>query len=202
MLESLLNFITAHKEHAPWIVTGSLLLAGLNVPISIDVVLVFCAFLAATVMPESTYALYFSILGGCVVSGWIAYWSGRLFGRRLLQTRLMAKLVPAQKVAKVEGYYQKYGIATLAVGRFIPFGIRNAIYISSGVSRMNFAKFACVDLLACTAWSSIMFYTFFHLGRNFEVLKQHLKVLNIFLFLAFSVTLITIFWYKRRKTRS
>ncbi|MCF7806343.1 MAG: DedA family protein [Simkaniaceae bacterium] len=202
MLDTVLQFISDHQVHAPWIVFTALILAGINVPISIDIVLVFCAFLAASVMPHSMWPLYFSILIGCSISGWIAYSLGRFFGRRLLSTKLMSKMLPPSKIDKVETYYQKYGIATLIIGRFIPFGVRNCIFVSTGLSKMNFFKFALIDFIACSAWSSIMFFSFYHLGKNFEVLKQHLKVFNIVVFLAFSVTVITVIWYKYRKKRA
>ena len=201
MIDQVIQFISVHQAHAPWIVFGTLLLAGVNIPISIDIVLVFCAFLAASVIPESTYALYFSILIGCSVSGWLAYWLGRIGGRKILATKFISKFISEQKVEKVENYYKRNGILTLIVGRFIPFGIRNCIFLTTGISKMNFWKFALVDFLACAAWSSLMFFAFFHLGKNFDTLKQHLLLLNICLFLAFSVTLITIFWYKYKKRK-
>ena len=199
MIDQVIQYISANQAHAPWIVFGTLLLAGVNIPISIDIVLVFCAFLAASVIPESTYTLYFSILIGCSVSGWLAYWLGRLGGRKILGTTFISKFISPQKVEKVENYYKRNGIMTLVVGRFIPFGIRNCIFLTTGISKMNFWKFALVDFLACTAWSSLMFFAFFHLGKNFDTLKQHLMLLNICLFLAFSVTLIAIFCYKYKK---
>ena len=39
------------------------------------------------------------------------------------------------------GFYKKYGALTLVIGRFIPFGVRNAIFLTSGISKMPFAKF-------------------------------------------------------------
>lgn len=202
MLESFFHYLETHQAGAPWVVFIAILLAGVNVPISIDLVLVFCAFLAASVIPESTYPLYFSILIGSAISAWVAYWLGRLFGRKLLKTKLLSKLISSKRLQKVENYYQKYGLLTLIVGRFIPFGVRNCIFITTGISRMKFWKFACADFLGCAAWSSLMFISFYHLGKNFETLKYHLKWLNICLFLAFSVTVITIIWYKIRKNQS
>ena len=110
MMETLFNYISNHQVHAPWIVFVSLILAGINIPISIDVVLVFCAFLAASVIPEQTYTLYFTILLGCTISGWVAYSLGRFFGRRLLSTRFFSKLVHEKRLVKVESYYKKYGV--------------------------------------------------------------------------------------------
>lgn len=201
MLESILNYISAHQSHAPWVVFGSLILAGMNVPISIDVILVFCAFLAASTLPELTYPFYFTILIGCTLSGWIAYAIGRFFGLRVLSTPFFSKLIPEKRLETVTSYYEKYGVYTLVVGRFIPFGVRNCIFLTTGISRMPFLKFALIDFIACSAWTSVMFFSFYQLGRNFDLLLHHLKMLNIVLFSAFSIAIITWSCYKYSKKR-
>src|SRR5262249_36255657 len=92
---------------------------------------------------------------------------------------------------------------TLIVGRFIPFGVRNCIFMSSGMSKMHFGKFALMDALACTIWSGTLFYLFLTLGQNYTTLCHHLKKFNLLLFTAFSVTVIGFIWYKaRKKTRA
>ena len=201
MLEGTLNYISANQAHAPWIVFVCLLLAGMNIPISIDVILVFCAFLAASTLPEMTYTLYFTILLGCVFSGWIAYTIGRFFGTKLLSIDFFKKLVPEKRLSQVTNYYQKYGVYTLVIGRFIPFGVRNCIFLTTGISKMNFVKFAITDLIACALWTSIMFFSFYQLGRNFDLLLHNLKMLNIIVFSVFAVAIITLSCYKYAKKK-
>jgi membrane-associated protein len=202
MVEALLNYISSHQDYALWIVFGSLLLAGMSVPISIDVVLVFCAFLAASALPELTFAFYFTILFGCIISGWIAYSMGRFFGRRLLRTAIFTKLVSPKRLDQVAIYYKKYGVYTLILGRFIPFGVRNCIFLTTGLSKMPFLKFALIDACACTLWTSIMFFSFYQLGRNLDLLLHNLKALNIVIFSVFAVAIIILSCYKYAKKKS
>jgi membrane protein DedA with SNARE-associated domain len=110
--------------------------------------------------------------------------------------------MPVERLEKIQRFYSKHGLWTLLLGRFIPFGIRNCIFMSSGMSRVSFMKFAFWDLLACLAWSSVSFYCFYLLGQNYHILFSHLKVINMVIFLAFSVTVIGFIWYKRRKKRA
>lgn len=200
-MESFIEWIVGHAEHAHWFILGAILLAGVNIPISADVLIVIAGFLAAQIVPEHLWHLYFSILVGCYFSAWIAYWFGRLLGQRFSRFRWFNRLLPQERMAKIQSYYQKHGLWTLILGRFIPFGVRNCIFMSSGMSRVSFLKFALWDLLACFIWVSVTFYCFFILGQNYHLLFHQLKIVNIVIFLAFSVTVIGFIWYKRRKKR-
>jgi len=107
-----------------------------------------------------------------------------------------------ERLEKIQRFYSKHGLWTLLLGRFIPFGVRNCIFMSSGMSRVSFLKFALWDLIACFTWTSVSFYCFYVLGQNYHLLFDHLKTFNMVIFLAFSVTVISWIWYKRRKKRA
>lgn len=196
MFETIKDFILAHEALTPWIVFGSIVLAGLNVPISIDLMLVLVAVLAATHLAHLKITLFVAFFLGCCISAWVSYFLGRLLGTRLIQ-----RFVSSKKIEKVQQYFSKYGMATLFVGRFIPFGFRNGLFMTSGATKMSFVKFALVDFFACLIWSLSFFFLFYHLGQNYEVLKEKLKWINIGIFAAFSVTGIIIFCYNYKKRR-
>jgi membrane protein DedA with SNARE-associated domain len=201
-MEMMIQWIVTHAEHAHWIIFFAILLAGVNIPISADILIVGASFLAATCVPHHTWHLYLAILIGCYFSAWIAYGMGRTLGQRIVASGWGQKFFPAQRIEKILNFYKKHGFLTLLIGRFIPFGIRNCIFMSSGMSRLSFVKFALWDLVASFVWCSVSFYLFFNLGKNLPLLLQHLKIINISLFIAFSVTGITLLWYKRRKKTS
>ena len=100
---------------------------------------------------------------------------------------------------KIKQFYEKYGLWTLVVGRFIPFGVRNCIFMSSGMSKLHFGKFILMDAVACAVWCSSLFYLFYTLGQNYDVIWHYLKTFNLIVFAAFSVTVIGLIWYKIRK---
>ena len=198
-MDQIIQFILAHQLYAPWLTFFLILLAGLNIPISIDVLLVLSAFLAATTIPEYTFSLYLSILLGSYFSAWIAYWIGRTFGIKLLNVRWFSKILPPNRLKKVGIFYENHGFLTLIIGRFIPFGVRNCLFMTAGMSKIPFTKFILRDALACSLWASLCFYAFYSLGLNYEKLLSQMKIVNLGLFLAFGVTLIGVFWYKRQK---
>ena len=201
-MEPIVNFIVENSQYAHWMVFTLILLAGLNLPISIDVVMVLTAFLAATLIPEYTPFLFVSILLGTYFSAMICYWVGRKVGIKLLKIPYFAKLLPQERLEKVGKFYEKYGLLTLLIGRFIPFGIRNCIFMTTGMSKANFRQFILRDALACSLWTSVCFFGFYHLGQNYELLLSKVKTLNLFIFSAFGVTVIALVWYKKRRKNS
>ncbi len=201
MMEGFSSFIIENKDLAHWFIFFSALLAGLNVPISIDLLLIGGAFLASNVIPDQTIKIFSFTLAGCVMAAWIAYFLGRLLGPKVTKLPLIRSAVTEERVEKVRVFYERYGLWTFMVGRFIPFGVRNCIFMSSGLSKVPFKKFALYDLLACTIWATSAFTIFYFTCKNYTLLISHLKTFNIIIFSLFAVTLISVIWYKKRKNR-
>ena len=198
-MDQLIEFAKTNAHMAHWILFGATRLAGINIPISIDLLMIIGATLAATLVPEHFYHLYFSLFIGCTVSAWLAYGIGKLLGSKFLKLPLISQLIHSKRMDQVKIFYEKRGLLALAIGRFIPFGIRNCLYISSGMSKMPFAKFVFCDGLACALWSSLSFALYYKLGKNIDVVYSQVTRVNFALFLAFSVAVIGLIWYKKKK---
>ncbi len=198
-MDTLVEWIVSHAENAHWFVFGSILLAGLNIPISADVIIIISAILAATVVPEKLWLLFFSVFISCALSAQLAYWVGRLIGPQLQRLRYFAKILHPDRLKKIERFYEKHGFTTLVIGRFIPFGVRNAIFMTTGMSKAHFGKFALRDAFACFVWSSTSFSAFYFLGNNYQRLKGYVHLFNILVFGAFAVAVIAFIWYKKHK---
>lgn len=198
-MDTIIAFIFAHAHHAHWIVFGALMLAGLNVPISEDLMIIFSAVLAATVVPENTYKLFLGVFLGCYLSDWVCYWIGRYFGPKLWNIKWFAKTFERKKVDQIHHYYAQYGFLTLLIGRFIPFGVRNGLFLTAGLGKMPFGKFILSDGIACALSNTVLFTLAYTVGKNYSMLLDALKTFNLFLFSAFVVSIIGWFWYKRRK---
>jgi|SRR3989344_3218079 len=197
-MDEIIQFIFAHAHQAHWIVFGALMLAGFNIPISEDLMIILSAVLAATVVPENTLLLFAAVFLGCYLSDWVCYGIGRKFGPKLWNIRWFAKTVDSKRLEQIHLYYQKYGFWTLLIGRFIPFGVRNCLFLTAGMGRMNFGKFILSDGIACLASNTTLFTLAYLAGRNYQTLLSTLKTFNIFLFFAFVVSIIGLVWYKRK----
>ena len=197
-----LELIQEHASHAHWFLFGGALLAGINFPISIDLLMIASAIIAATMIPEHTIHLFMAIWLGCLFSAWISYFLGKTVGLKLAKLRLFRVILAPAKLERMKKFYEKFGIWTFIVGRFIPFGVRNCLFMSSGMSQIPFKQFALRDGLACTIWSIACFSCFYVLGKNIDLLYTRVKLLNALIFGAFVVTVIATIWYKKKKQDS
>ncbi len=198
-METITQLIFANAPYAHWIIFSALMLAGINVPISEDLMIILSGVLAANVIPENTYILFAAVFLGAYISDWVSYWIGRGLGRRLWNFRWFARTVSPKKLKQAQSFYAKYGFWTLLIGRFIPFGVRNCLFLTAGLGKMNFAKFLISDGIACILSNVTLFTLSYTLGKNYHRLIENLKIFNLILFLSFIVSIIAFIWYKRRK---
>lgn len=197
-MEFILDFICGHAEHAHWILFFLLLLAGLNIPISEDLILLGGGAIASTCIPEHTFRLYLWIFLGCYLSAWEAYWIGRLLGPRLYTIRPFKYIVTIKRLNSLRTYYAKYGALTFVVGRFIPGGIRNALFMSCGLTKMPFNLFIMRDGVACLLSTSLIFLIGFHFAEHIDQLLYYVKHYSeIFAFSIGGLLLagLVYFWY-------
>ncbi len=197
-MEELIQIIQANIQYAPLIIFGSLLLAGLNIPVSEDAMLFISAMLASS---NSAYLpqLFIGVYMGAYLSDLICYSLGRILGPKLFELRFFANMVPPERIDKIHRYYEQYGIITLIIGRFIPFGVRNGLFLTAGLGQMDFVKFALADLLACTI-STITFFTlYYNYGEN---VIDYVKEGNLILFSAVAIAIGVYFYRKKQAEKS
>lgn len=196
-MEALTQFIESNIHYAHLIIFGALILAGFNVPVSEDAMLFISAVLASS-HEEFLPHLFIGVYMGAYLSDLICYALGRFLGPRLFEIRLFANMVPPERIIKIRHFYEKYGIVTLLIGRFIPFGVRNGLFLTAGLGQMTFIKFALSDLTACTLSTVTFFSLYYHYG---SAVIDYVKKGNLILFSATALTLLAYLIAKRRKTR-
>ena len=160
-MEQAIEFIQSNVQYAPYIIFGLLLLAGFNLPVSEDVMLFISATLAAS-YPDNLIPLFIGVFLGAFFSDLICFTIGRIFGATLFEKDgFLTRFISQEKIRKIEVFYDKHGIITLILGRFIPFGVRNGLFLAAGIGKMSYLKFSLSDLLACTI-SSVFFFTLYY----------------------------------------
>lgn len=172
-MESLITFICAHAHEAYWILFTMLLLAGFNVPLSEDLILIIGGMIASTCIPEHWLQLYIFLLAGCYFSAWEAYWVGRLLGPKLYNIRWFSHVITPHRIARINHFYERFGILTFIVGRFCPGGIRNCLFMTAGLGKMPFKLFLLRDSLACFIAVTTLFSLGYYFGGQREVLLHH-----------------------------
>lgn len=194
-MPELIAFIQSHIEYAPYLIFGLLLLAGFNIPVSEDGMLFIAALLASN-NPDYWLPLYAGVYLGAYFSDLICYGLGRIIGPKLLKFKLFANIATQNRINKISRYYQRYGVTTLILGRFIPFGVRNGLFLTAGLGRMNLIKFALADLLACTISTASYFSLYYRYG---ETVVESVKNANIMIFSVAFVVVIYLYFRKKHK---
>lgn len=181
-MDVMIDFINQNVMYAPFIIFGLLLLAGFNLPVSEDL-MSFTAALLSVKNPEYMTQLVIGLLLGAYLSDIICYAiMGRFLGTKIRKYKFFQKMVSDEQINKVSEYYKKYGVLTLIVGRFIPFGVRNALFFTAGLSKMNAVKFCIGDLIATLISSGTYFYLYYTYG---DQAVEFIKKSNYFIFAIF-----------------
>jgi len=195
-MSEIILFIQSHIDYAPYLIFGLLLLAGFNIPVSEDGMLFISALLAVK-NPDYLPHLFVAVYMGAYLSDLICYSLGRIVGPKLLQIKFFASIATQERVNKIHNYYEHYGVVTLIFGRFIPFGVRNGLFLTAGFGRMSFIKFSLADLLACTISSVTFFTLYYHYG---ETVIDFVKQANAAIFIVAAV-IVGFLYFRKRKSR-
>ncbi len=194
-MEEITLYIQQNAAIAPYLIFGLLLLAGFNIPVSEDLMLFISAMLAAQ-SPDLLWPLFIAVFAGAYLSDLICYaFMGRYLGNKIFHIKFFQNMVTQEQIDKIHAFYEKYGILTLLIGRFIPFGVRNGLFLTAGLGKMNAVKFAVSDFIACIISSSVFFYLYFTFG---EQMVELVKKGNIVLFGLFLIG-ITVFMLRKKK---
>ncbi len=117
-------------------------------------------------------------IAGVVISDGLLYGVGRYFGPKLLEWRVIKRLLPPQKRERIEGNFHKYGVLTLLFARFLP-AIRSPIFITAGIMRLSFAKFVIADGIYAIPGVSLLFFLSFWFGDQVrDLVKAEVQLLR------------------------
>ncbi|MBP8082619.1 MAG: DedA family protein [Spirochaetes bacterium] len=189
------DYLISMAPYLHFVSFGLLILAGFNLPIPEDIVMIVSGSIAATIVPENTVIIIAGCFLGAYISDIYAYCVGRYFLNWIIRHKRMSKIVPMKKIHTMEQYFAKYGEKTLFFGRFIPFGFRNAIFMTSGILGMKFLHFLIIDFLALCATTSILFTLGYKFGSKYQVV---IDFANKFYFILFPILILVIILFVRK----
>jgi membrane protein DedA with SNARE-associated domain len=110
-------------------------------------------------------------IAGVVISDGLLYGIGRYFGPKILEWRLIKRILPPQKREQIEKNFHQYGVLTLLFARFLP-AIRSPIFITAGIMRLSFAKFVIADGIYAIPGVSLLFFLSYWFGDQFRDLVE------------------------------
>lgn len=169
-MEDLFSAIAEAAPNAYWIFFTMLLLAGLNIPFSLDLIVISGGVIGSLYVQDHLSRLYLFLLAGCILAGWEAYWLGRILGPRLFTMRPFKNWITPKRVENLKKLHEKFGILLFLIGRFIPGGVRNALFMTSGFCQMPFLKFVLRDGAGCLLSVTALFCLGYFFAENREEL--------------------------------
>jgi membrane protein DedA with SNARE-associated domain len=100
---------------------------------------------------------------------------GRALGRRHFLERDY-RFFRAQTILRAEDWFRRYGYLLVALNRFLP-GIRSAVSIAGGISRLKTAPVAALSLLSCAVWNGLWIFMGYSLGTQWELVQTELTTI-------------------------
>lgn len=92
---------------------------------------------------------------GIFVGDILLYWTGRIFGRRAIETRVFSGFVSADALSRASDWLNRRGASAIFLSRFVT-GLRLPTYLAAGFFRTDFPKFALWFLLAAAIWTPLL----------------------------------------------
>jgi len=194
--------------YTQYISFGLIMLAGVNIPISEDIVIIVSASIAATKVPYNTYYIFAGCFLGAYLSDIMAYVIGRyginkiLFSKMMIRSKIVNREKVEQKISIVSTYFARYGRKTLFFARFIPFGVRNVTFMTCGLIKMKLAKFMIIDLCAATCTSVVLFSLGYAFGNNYEKIFPYLNRYKFIIFGIFFAVIVLLIFRKKIMKRT
>ena len=111
--------------------------------------------------------LFFLLFIAAVLGDNINYWVGRFFGPRIVKWRTFGRdLVQQKHLDKTHAYFEKYGVKTIIIARFVPI-VRTITPFVAGIGAMDYRKkFLPFDIAGGALWISSMLMAGYAFGTH------------------------------------
>jgi membrane-associated protein len=157
---------------APAILFGATLVEYVFPPFPGDLVVVLGAWWA--VQGELSWpAAFEAVTAGALVGAWIDWRIGRWIGRRLEERATLPfvvhRVLTADRLARFEASYRKWGGLLIAANRFLP-AVRAFLFVAAGAARVPLRKVLLLGALSAIAWNALLLAAGAFLARNLDEL--------------------------------
>jgi len=187
-MPDIIAWLSQNIDYFPIAAFFCLLLAGLNFPISEDLIIITGA-LVCKEKPSMLIPAFAAIYAGVIISDYFPYYMGKYIRKGTIKLRFVVRLTSSKRVERMHRYLDKYGILAFMVCRFIPFGVRNTLFLSSGFFNLRLRRFALYDIIAATISINTLFFLTYHFG---DAIERPINAVKIVLFVLLISTVVFI----------
>ncbi len=93
----------------------------------------------------------------------VGYFTGKYMGEKLF-SKDRGFFFRKKRITDAEVFYQKHGVYTIVIARFIPI-IRTFAPIVAGIGNMNYKTFISYNIIGAIGWVSLLVYFGYFLGQ-------------------------------------
>lgn len=162
------------------------------IPIPSEVTMTFAGYLSSTGQFNIYLVIFIGALAnlfGSILAYWLGFWGQEAVVRALIRKYGKYLLITEHEFNRSEKWFRQYGEKITFFSRVLPI-IRTFISLPAGIAHMNFWRFCVLTFLGSLIWSSLLTYTGFILGKNWESIRvyyQKFEYLIIFAIVAIAV---------------
>lgn len=102
------------------------------------------------------------------------YFIARFFGKRILDSGKVKAMTP-ERMAKLDGFFAKYGGLTIVITRFMPFFRTFAPFVA-GMGHMHFGKFTLYNAIGGVSWVCLFLLTGYFFG-GIPFVQKHFEII-------------------------
>lgn len=135
-----------------------------------DSLLFACGVFSAEGWGLNLFATLIVFYAAAILGNTSNYWIARFFGKRIIDSGKVKSLTP-ERMAKLDGFFAKYGGLTIVITRFMPFFRTFAPFVA-GMGHMNFAKFTMFNSIGGISWVSLFVLVGYFFG-GVPFVQQH-----------------------------
>ena len=136
---------------------------------------------------------------GAVIGDSVGYSFGHRIGRRIFK-KPDSRFFKKENLEKAERFYEKYGVKTIIIARFVPI-IRTFAPIVAGVGKMKYKTFFSFNVIGGALWSLIIPIAGFYLYKLIPNVDKYLLLIIILIILVSAIPALTEFFKGRKKKK-
>jgi membrane-associated protein len=118
------------------------------------------------VLDINIHLLVFLLFLAAVAGDQLGYWFGRKVGRKLF-TKKDSILFHHSYLERAEHFYEKYGVATIVISRFLPV-VRSFAPVVAGIGHMPYRTYLLFDIIGGALWVGSITYLGYFGGAFLE----------------------------------
>jgi membrane-associated protein len=127
--------------------------------------------------PISIIPTILVFIAGSFLGDQLGYWVGRIAGPRVFN-RPQSRFFDPANVDKAKAFFDKYGVLTIIVARFVPV-VRAFAPTMAGVTKLNYALFIGLSAVGAILWGSGVTSLGFFLGQLIPDLEKYIYLVVI-----------------------